>query len=277
MLYASMNTGFKAGGVSPVIVPPRKYEREKLTAYALGAKNRFLDDKLQVNAEAYYYKYDGFQINLANESQITRDVGGVSITDPNEFQSITYNADEGTMYGLELEVDWLITRDDRFKMNAAYSSAEYGALDAPLGGPPWFPADFELTGGTMAQNPDLTASFSYEHTFHVMGGSLAPRIDVRYSSEYYTTAESFLADWPPCFPPGTPASECPGTPSIPDILQESFWKYDAYINYTPDEGNYSVNVYAKNIKNTAEITFQTPGGTSVTNPYTYGMSVNFWF
>ena len=54
LLYATVETGFKAGGFffshdAPV------YQPEKITAYSVGSKNRFLDNRLQLNAEVYYW------------------------------------------------------------------------------------------------------------------------------------------------------------------------------------------------------------------------------
>lgn len=263
MLYAMVNTGFKAGGVSPVVVPPHVYDSEKLVAYSVGSKNRFLDNRLQLNAEAYYYHYKGFQINLAHEGELSITMqNGVTYTDPDEFQSTTYNAGVGIIKGVEFEVQALPTSNDRISANLALSQGKYGALDAPLGGPPWFPATFSLTGGTMALHPEITGNVSYTHDFHILRGTLSPRADIRYSSDYYTTAETYLANWP--------------GPAV-SIHQGAFWKYDAYVNYVPNDGNWSLNLYGKNLANHAEITYQTPGGTSVTAPRTYGLGFSVSF
>ena len=46
---------------TPVVVP---YAEETLIAYEFGSKNRFLGNKLQVNAAFYYYDYGGYQASL---------------------------------------------------------------------------------------------------------------------------------------------------------------------------------------------------------------------
>ncbi|PZU10988.1 TonB-dependent receptor [Sphingomonas sp.] len=63
LLYANVSTGFKAGGFSPAL-PPNTYKPEKLTAYVIGSKNRFFDNKLQVNLELFYWDYKDQQISL---------------------------------------------------------------------------------------------------------------------------------------------------------------------------------------------------------------------
>lgn len=63
MLYASYKTGFKKGGLNfQTTYPPLPYKPEEVKAYTLGIKNRFLNNQLQLNAEAYYYDYTGYQV-----------------------------------------------------------------------------------------------------------------------------------------------------------------------------------------------------------------------
>ncbi|MGE4324362.1 MAG: TonB-dependent receptor, partial [Sphingobium sp.] len=63
LLYANVSTGFKAGGFAPAL-PPNTYKPEKLTAFQIGSKNRFFDNRLQFNVEAFYWKYKNQQINV---------------------------------------------------------------------------------------------------------------------------------------------------------------------------------------------------------------------
>jgi len=63
MVYANVSTGFKAGGFAPAL-PPNTYRPEKLTAFQIGSKNRFFDNRLQFNVEVFYWKYKDQQINI---------------------------------------------------------------------------------------------------------------------------------------------------------------------------------------------------------------------
>jgi len=69
MVYASVETGFKSGGFffsSDYDV----YKPETITAYTLGSKNRFLENRLQANVELYYWKYNNQQIShLSTDSK----------------------------------------------------------------------------------------------------------------------------------------------------------------------------------------------------------------
>ncbi|MEO6338701.1 MAG: TonB-dependent receptor, partial [Caulobacteraceae bacterium] len=61
LLYASVSTGFKSGILFSAT--GRNYsEPETLTAYTIGSKNRFLDNRLQLNVEGFYWDYKNQQV-----------------------------------------------------------------------------------------------------------------------------------------------------------------------------------------------------------------------
>lgn len=57
LIYANVSTGFKTGGFFVAAPPNNTFRPETLTAYTVGAKNRFLDNRLQLNLEAFYWDY----------------------------------------------------------------------------------------------------------------------------------------------------------------------------------------------------------------------------
>jgi iron complex outermembrane receptor protein len=66
MAYVSYNRGFKSGGYNTVVFPGAPIgapvEPETLDAYAVGVKSEFIDHRLQINAEAFDYKYKNIQV-----------------------------------------------------------------------------------------------------------------------------------------------------------------------------------------------------------------------
>ena len=61
MLYFTASTGFKAGGINQTVAPNNTYQPEKITAYEFGSRNRFFDNRLQVNIEGFYWDYTNQQ------------------------------------------------------------------------------------------------------------------------------------------------------------------------------------------------------------------------
>ncbi len=62
MLFATASTGFKAGGFNQSVPPMDVYDPEKITAYELGLRNRFLGGRVQLNVEAFKWDYNDGQI-----------------------------------------------------------------------------------------------------------------------------------------------------------------------------------------------------------------------
>ncbi len=67
MPYVSWSRGIKAGGFSTVSSPALiaagayKYGEEKVYDYEAGVKSEFIDHRLRVNADVFYYDYVGYQ------------------------------------------------------------------------------------------------------------------------------------------------------------------------------------------------------------------------
>ncbi len=72
LIYATASTGWKAGTPLQYEAPYDQQRPEELTSYVFGSKNRFLENRLQVNGEIFYWDFKNRQI-----SQTVNCVGGV--------------------------------------------------------------------------------------------------------------------------------------------------------------------------------------------------------
>jgi iron complex outermembrane receptor protein len=118
LAYATVASGFKSGGFDTSALTSQglgtPFQPEKVLSYELGAKVTALDDRLIVNAAAYYAKYTDLQVQ--------------------EFQNLQYvtaNAGVANIPGIELEttfnaLTWLTLRGNYSYMNAKYSSYVQG-------------------------------------------------------------------------------------------------------------------------------------------------------
>ena len=110
MVYASFTRGFKPGGsnltygrediIAPIVVLPT-FQDETVDAWELGIKTDFADNRVRVNAAAFYYEYKNLQYQA---------------TDPELFEGGVGNLPESEIYGAELELLAFIT--DRFTVDA---------------------------------------------------------------------------------------------------------------------------------------------------------------
>ncbi|MGV2495071.1 TonB-dependent receptor [Pelagerythrobacter aerophilus] len=113
LIYASFARGYKGGGTNPPRVDfnpdvvqyqplPQTFRPEFLNAFEIGMKNTFADGRLMLNATAFYYDYDDYQI-----SQIV--------------DRIAYNENfDATTWGLEFEAAWRPSRNFRLDANFGY-------------------------------------------------------------------------------------------------------------------------------------------------------------
>src|SRR5690606_18341209 len=91
LLYATAESGYRAGGFQ-LAEGKSYYNPEFITAYSIGSKNRFLDNRVQLNLEAFWWKYKDQQITY-----FTVDTSGTLINS-NE------NAGRATIKGLDVDL-----------------------------------------------------------------------------------------------------------------------------------------------------------------------------
>jgi iron complex outermembrane receptor protein len=231
MLYATASRGFKAGGFNQAAsatnpATPSEFAPETLTAYELGSKNRFFDERVQVNLELFYWDYQNHQephINLDGQDQI----------------AFAYtNAGKATSSGADLQVVWQVTRADRLNAGVEYNHSYYNSFsyDVPnnaSGGPfargagngfgstdPLSPlaantgcATSAITAGPLVGGvhvdcsgyqllhaPTWTGSAGFSHRFtFASGDSLTLALDAEYAGPQWLAIDFLAAERAPSY------------------------------------------------------------------------------
>lgn len=114
MVYASFETGYHAGGFS-FARGVETYKPETIDAYTLGSKNRFFGNTLQVNLEAFLWKYRNQQF-----SQFGYDLGN-----PPATVFLTRNIGDSTIKGVDLDVDLKPTVNTLLSASVQYLHGKY--------------------------------------------------------------------------------------------------------------------------------------------------------
>lgn len=273
LLYATVSTGFKAGGFYASLdttglagVPQQgnSYLPETLTAYTLGSKNRLLDNRLQLNLEAFYWKY--------KNKQYTH-LGVVQPGNANNL--IVDNAGAAEIYGLEGDVIFQPSRNDSFALNAQYSHAKYTVFryTALFQGPRptvtcavgpitaagrFNSALVDCSGKPVSFAPKWNVNLSYYHTFNMANGSrVVAGASTQIQSTYYV-----------------------GEEYLPDERQGSSMISNAELGWRSANDLFGVTAFVKNIENKSLLTtsFVYPFTGAVRQglgfPRTYGVRVN---
>ena len=169
LLYANWDSGYHAGGFAFADIKPN-YAPEFLSAYSVGSKNRFLNNKLELNVEGFYWRYTNQQIPH----------GGTDTDGAYVFY--TDNAGASIIKGGEISLKYLVTPHTVLSMDAQYLDATYSNFTyrTPAGGtnaPPVTGCPFNQTdathytvncaGKTALQAPKWTGNISIQQSVDI--------------------------------------------------------------------------------------------------------------
>ena len=260
MLYVNYTTGFKSGGFFADSVD-NSYEPEEIGALVAGSKNRFMDNQLQLNIEAFYWDYKDQQVTY------------LGYLPSGAFGSLTRNAGAATMQGAEVDIQYAVSDYGLLKANIQYLDASYdefiydgAGADTTVTTCATTPDDdgttlvVDCSGKPALNSPEWTLNLGYEHTFELSDGLyLVGSVWHHYETERYL-----------------------------DIGYEDSQKQDAVgvtdLSFTLDNGGaWTVTVYGNNITDETVLTaaIHRPASTAtyaaLKAPRTYGVRAKYNF
>ena len=234
LLYANVSTGFKAGGFyfNPIPGARSTYDPETVTAYTAGLKNRFLDDRIQLNLEAFDLEYTGQQIATLLFAQL-----GPALIPyfPNQ------NAGKARIRGGEAEGQFLLTPNTLLSADVQYIDAKYKTLVYQSGIPAQVcPSTFvpppngpvfsiDCSGRPELMTPTWTFNLGAEQTLPLPnGGDLVLGVNTRHESARYTNLSY-----------------------APFTLVPGYWRTNATLTYNTPDRRFSLTGFVNNIENNA--------------------------
>ncbi|MEO0412849.1 MAG: TonB-dependent receptor [Pseudomonadota bacterium] len=252
LAYASVQRGFKSGGYNIGSSQREAFEPETIWSYELGVKSQLLDNRLRVNAAAFYYDYTNLQAQDSIGNQpIIRNVGAAEVL------------------GFEVEAAAILSEYFSLDGSVTYLDAQFteGTLTEPLR-----PAPLDQEPGSLVRDLDgLRLPRAPEWKFNIGAvfnypmdekGDLSLRIDYGWQSKIFFTVFNIDA-----------ASE------------DSFGLLKARASWTSEDGGYSVAIFGDNLTDEAYFTNQILTGTvygaefvgPLAPPRTWGVEFNAKF
>ena len=228
LLYVNFETGFRSGGFS-LAHGYETYQPEYINAYTLGSKNRFLDNRLQVNIEGFLWKYRNQQL-----AHIGLDLEGLQ-------QNFTQNIGQLTSAGLDLDVRMLVTSTTALNLQTEYLHTNYGSFHyqiptgpiAPLTGcavavSPTNPAlqNIDCAGKVGFNSPTWTLNLGLDQTIPMGDFKLVGSVDTQFKSGRYV-----------------------GFEYQSDEYQGKTWQTNLQLAFAPTTERWLVAAYARNIEN----------------------------
>ncbi|MDP5133729.1 MAG: TonB-dependent receptor [Paraglaciecola sp.] len=286
LVYTSFESGFRAGGFN--LAEGREfYAPEFIDAYTLGSKNRFFGRRLELNFEAFFWKYDDQQLAAL----------GLDVNGNNAFY--TRNVGASSIKGLEVDFQYAVKSNFLVRgaaqfLDAVYDSYEFTQVDLSDAGidPPNFltpvnacqntqgifvgdnlvaydPAldvegakrgfTVDCSGKNALNAPDLTLSLGLQHTIEFENFALISNLDGRYRGEREL-----------------------GFNYLPGGRVDSDVTLDAALTLISNQGDWTLNAFIRNMTNKSiPSTYQLGSGNTVGSAYepprTYGLSVSYEF
>ena len=258
LLYANVSSGYVAGGpdggdpslpTSPVKAPVF-FQPETIYAYEVGSKNRFFNNRLQLNGDFYYYNFHNLQITApatyntaAHQTLVVENAGGAYT------------------YGLEFSGQFALTPADHFSASVTVAHGVYGGAVFPET-PSGVPETTNIPAGQKLVNlPLATAQLGYDHVWRFSNGqALTASVNSKISSSYPLEY---------------------GTPIIAAYdTQPSYTMTDLNLSYSFQDNKYLLRAYINNVENTPVNVYGETGGNHIYGilaPRTYGgsLTVNF--
>lgn len=226
LLYASYETGFKSGGFFQT-VDRGVFKPERIGAWTLGSKNRFFNNRVQLNLEAFYWRYHDQQI-----SHVVADSSGSQIL-------ATENVGQATFKGVEAEGRVLVTPTTQLTADVQYLDARYdsfvysapnnnGGLGngtaCPNRGTPGATYVIDCSGNRPPNAPEWTVNLGAEQTITLKNeGKISANVRGHYQSRALT-----------------------GLEFTPIEYQKAYWTADAQVTYTAPGGRYTIGAFVNN-------------------------------
>ncbi len=261
LFYATVESGYRSGGFSAA-QGFETYQPELITAYTVGLKNRFLDNRVQLNVEGFLWNYKDQQV-----SHLGLDLSG-------RTAQFIENIGRSRIKGIEVEGRVLVTPTTLFSADVQYLDAKNrsftyqqgSATGAPLTGCTFAlsanPAIYNVDcAGKQAYNsPKWTVNLAAQQTFNVGDYKFVAGGDTQYKT-----------------------SRTVGFEFLPEQRVGSTWMTNAQLSFGPANDSWSIAGFVRNIENNRILNFAVThplanalvGGS--TAPRTYGARASVKF
>lgn len=261
LVYGSVETGYRSGGFAAA-VGFETYAPEYITAYTIGSKNRFLDNRLQVNVEAFLWDYKDQQIN-----HVGLDLNG-------RTANYTQNVGKSRIKGIEVEATALVTPQTMLSANVQYLDARQKSFSyrAGPGNPPLTgcavtytaanpsPYLIDCAGFTSYNSPKWTVNLAAQQTVPLGDYEVVFGVDTQFKSRRPL-----------------------GFAYLPEQMDGPVWRTNAQLTFGPADKHWSIAGFVRNIENNRTPVYTSTHPTAsflvagTTAPRTYGATAGFKF
>jgi iron complex outermembrane recepter protein len=164
MVYLTYQTGYQPGTFNEIPSTPtlsNLIKSPQMVAITGGIKSRLMDNKLQINVEAFHYDFKDLLIQAYDASLAYNEV---------------FNANTKS-YGVQVDTVFQPTDNDRLSATVSYLHARLKKFDRP--------GLTAFEGFVPPYAADWTINIAYHHDFQLGGGYLRAAADARYEGAFF--------------------------------------------------------------------------------------------
>lgn len=226
MLYASVESGYRSGGFSAA-AGFEDFAPEYITAYTAGMKNRFLDNRVQLNLEVFLWNYNNQQIN-----HVGLDIAG-------RTANYTQNAGNSQIKGVEIDGRFLVAANTLLSADVQYLDAkqrQFSYLAGP-GTPPLTGCQVTYTAANASpylvncagfasyNSPKWTINLAGQQTIELGDYKLVAGVDTQYKGRRNV-----------------------GFAYLPQQTLGGNWTTNAQLRFGPSSDRWAISAYVRNIE-----------------------------
>ena len=249
--FASYARGFRSGGLNDeglvgVLSPEGfgSYDEEVIDSFEIGLRSDLMDNRLRLNLTAFYMEAHDLQFTV--------------LLDASESDTVTKNAGEAEIMGLEAEITAVLGDYVTFSLDAGLLNTKYVEVPALAD-----ESDPIEKGDSLTNAPEFSFSASLDVDIPVTVGFLSFNLNYGYKDDY---------------------TLYPGIAS----KQEAFGLLGTNLTYENDEGNWKVSLFGTNLTDEeyANIIMDIGGSTGTALGFRmvepgrsreYGVAVTYYF
>lgn len=180
LLFTSLSRGYKSGGVNnnaSLAPAQRDFDTEYLWNLEAGLKSKWLEGRLQTNLVAFYAKREDAQVKSSF------DIGP-------QFIDYVDNAAKGKNYGIEADLDWLISESWRLIASVGILHATFDEFENP----DLLAEGIDIQGRRQAHAPsyqfNLGAEYYINHSW-TLRANIEGKDEFYYSNSHNAKSSSY--------------------------------------------------------------------------------------